>query len=140
LDEESKGYLDRIEEAYNNGELNKADYKELRSVVINDGTEDTVELLAEKLANEEEDSDDSSTLKETITNILNGGAAVTSKTLQEVVEKKGSKQIASVINQYIAENTPHFINLGGAGKLAGGGDSLVSMLPKVSSDAVRTGA
>lgn len=111
LDSETKGYLDRIEEAYKNGELNNADYEELRSVAINEGTEATVNLLAEKLSDEEDDTDASNVLSETFTRILNGGAAVTSQILREIVQKKGLDKIASVINQYIAENTPHFRNL-----------------------------
>src|SRR5690625_5257083 len=71
LDSETKGYLDRIKEAYKNGELNNADYEELRSVAINEGTEATVNLLAEKLADEEDNTDASNVLSETFTKILN---------------------------------------------------------------------
>src|SRR5699024_2772154 len=136
LDSETKGYLDRIEEAYKNDELNNADYEELRSSALNEGATATEKLLEEKL----KDDDQSNSSAEGIIRVLNGGTAVAKKVLEDYIKEKGPEFIASNVNKWLAENTFHFVNLGGVAKFAGGGENLVSILPSISSDFIRTGA
>ena len=136
LDKETKGYVDRIEEAYKNDELNNADYEELRSSALNEGATATEKLLEEKL----KDDDQSNSSAEGIIRVLNGGTAVAKKVLEDYIKEKGPEFIASNVNKWLAENTFHFVNLGGVAKFAGGGENLVSILPSISSDFIRTGA
>src|SRR5699024_11765233 len=69
-----------------------------------------------------------------------GGTSVATKALEYYIKKKGLEFIASNVNKWLAENTFHFVNLGGVAKFAGGGENLVSILPSISSDFIRTGA
>src|SRR5699024_6954512 len=101
-EKKKKGILNKIYEAYKNEELSASHYQQLRTSIINEGNEETTELLAEMLADNMDDTHNSETITGVLTKILNAGAAVTSGTLQKIVEEKGSEKIASAINQYIA--------------------------------------
>src|SRR5690625_3879606 len=98
LDSETKGYLDRIEEAYKNDELNNADYEELRSSALNEGATATEKLLEEKL----KDDDQSNNSAEEIIRVLNGGISVAKKVLEDYIKEKGPEIIASNVNKWFA--------------------------------------
>src|SRR5690625_1869778 len=111
LDSETKGYLDRIEEAsknevyidqiedaYKNDKLNNADYEELRSTALNEGATATEKLLEEKL----KDDDQSNNSAEEIIRVLNGGISVAKKVLEDYIKEKGPEIIASNVNKWFA--------------------------------------
>src|SRR5699024_2545322 len=134
LGDEEKSYLDRIEEAYKNGELTKENYEKIRSETINEGAANTENLIEKLLNNDQHDNS-----QEGLIRILNGGTAVAKNILESYIEGKGVEFITSTINEALAKSTFHFVNLGGVAQTVGGGEALLSRPPSVTSEMVQIG-